>query len=119
MPHAPKKFISSLLIVMIVMATSFCLCTETHAAKRSVHGQGACDALAGATADHCPSCPDSDHTGADHCDSSCYCSCHLPVTVQPVLIRFSPVVTSLIVSEPFNTLPEVYLPKFIPPQNLA
>ncbi|HEY6837326.1 MAG TPA: hypothetical protein VI389_01150 [Geobacteraceae bacterium] len=118
MPHALKKLIASLLVVVTVVATSFCLCTEAHARHaEGIHGQETGDVTVAAAVDHCPSCPESEHTGADHCD--CACSCHLPVTVQPVHIRFSPAITLLIVSEPFNALPEVYLPKFVPPQNLA
>ena len=106
---------------MIFMASAICLCKETHAAQQSwgTHGQVACDALTGADADHCPSCPSHDQTDSDHCASSCDCSCHLSVTVPPVSIRFSPVVTDLVFFEPFTALPEVYLSKFIPPHILV
>ena len=54
-----------------------------------------------------------------HCAAACYCACHLPVTMQPLQLHHAPVMSRLVTGEPFTFLPEVYLPRFIPPQNLA
>ncbi len=71
-----------------------------------------------AAKDHCPDCPCSDgEHGAGGCDASCSCcSCFAPLP-QGVTIDFIPVVTSMIPFERFQTLPQVYLPIFVPPQN--
>ena len=112
-----KQLASLVLIVTILAASGLCSCLDSHAAEQSSAASVAagCDA----PADHCPACPDGDHSSPDHCPSSCYCSCHVPLTVQAVRIQHSPVITDLVFFESFTAIPEVYLPKFIPPQNLA
>jgi hypothetical protein len=112
-----KKLASLFLIVTILAASGLCSCLDSHAAEQSSPAPVAarCDA----PADHCPACPDGDHSGSDQCPSSCYCSCHLPLTMQTVQVQHSPVITELVFFESFIAIPEVYLPKFIPPQNLA
>lgn len=67
----------------------------------------------------CPSCPVDDHSVPDHCDSSCYSPRHAPLTVPAVQIVYLPLISQLEFYEPFKALPEVYLPKFIPPDILA
>ena len=122
MPHpAVAKFTSVGLILVILAASFLGLCRETHAAEESwvAPAQAYSQNVDASSDEHCPACPHEEQSDADHCASSCYCSCHLPLTVQPVHIRFSPVVTDLIFIEPFKALPEVYLSKFIPPHILV
>jgi hypothetical protein len=38
------------------------------------------------------------------------------LTVQPLQLGYNPLILNLSTSDPFKHLPEVYLPKFIPPQ---
>ena len=116
MYHAMKKFTSLVLILTVLAASGLCSCLDSHAAEQSLAASVTAECAA---ADHCPACPADDHSDADHCASSCYCSCHLPLTVQAIRIVHSPVITELIFPESFTVMPEVYLPKFIPPQNLA
>ncbi|MCM2359702.1 MAG: hypothetical protein NDI77_16245 [Geobacteraceae bacterium] len=67
-----------------------------------------------------PVCPCDDHsTDSGHCGISCQCPCHASLTPQPVQVGCSPQISPLLFFEPFKALPEVYLSKFIPPQNLA
>jgi hypothetical protein len=115
-----KKSASLLLIVMILAASGFSLCGGAHAQEHAWGGESReSSAAASVAADHCPGCPDGGHAGADHDASSCYCSCHLPLTEQFVRIQHDPVIAELVSFEPFSVLPEVYLPRFIPPQNLV
>ncbi|MCM2357156.1 MAG: hypothetical protein NDI77_03340 [Geobacteraceae bacterium] len=122
MPYpSVRKFTALLLMVMILAVSGFCPGQESRAAETlwgAAAQAAACDA-GGAGADHCPSCPDSGQSETDSCASSCYCSCHLPVTGLPFQLKHTPVISELVFFEPFTALPEVYLPKFIPPQNLA
>ena len=122
MPHpAVAKFTSVGLILVILVASFLGLCRETHAAEESwVAPAQACSQNVDASSDeHCPACPHEEQSDADHCASSCYCSCHLPVTVQPLQLLHVPIISRLLVYEPFTALPEVFLSKFIPPQNQA
>lgn len=65
----------------------------------------------------CEHCPCSDEQG-DHCCDTTFCSCgfHSP-SVQGVLVRYVPVVTTTRYIEYFCMLPQVYRPIFVPPQN--
>lgn len=111
-----KKLMSLFLVVMIFTASGLCSCLDSNAAQQSAAASVATECGGSA---HCPACPGDDTPDSDHCASSCYCSCHLPLTVQTVQIEHSPVITELFFFESFTSIPEVYLPKFIPPQNLA
>lgn len=54
------------------------------------------------------------------CGPCRYCACHAPLITYQIRIAYTPrVVIVMIASDPLIVLPEVYLPKFIPPQNLA
>lgn len=115
-----KKSASLLLIIAMLTVTALFPCMQDAAAEQSTGTQlqsfAAVDETAG---DHCPHCPDQGHSDSGHCDSSCSCSCHPPVIGQPVRIRLDEIVIDLVFLEPFTALPEVYLPKYIPPQNVA
>jgi hypothetical protein len=68
---------------------------------------------------HCNSCPCNDEQGSDCCDTtSCCCSCHAPL-VQHAWFNYSPVVMVLHQPDPYWSLPQVYLPIFVPPQRLV
>jgi len=41
------------------------------------------------------------------------------LTIHPFQLSYNPSIIDFGTSEEFKHLPEVYLPKFIPPQNLA
>jgi hypothetical protein len=67
----------------------------------------------------CPACPSDQHSVPGHYDSSCNCPCHAPLTAQPVQLVRSQQIALFEFHEPFKSLPEVYLPKFIPPHILV
>jgi hypothetical protein len=69
--------------------------------------------------DHCPACPDEDHQNTDHSHFSCDHHSPLYFGCQPLLVSYNPSSTTRSMTEPFNAFPEVYLEKFIPPQNFA
>jgi hypothetical protein len=66
--------------------------------------------------DQCPCCPMEQHDHSDGCDDCVNCACHAPLTVQQFQLAYSPVLLILDKPSPFQFLPEVYIPKFIPPQ---
>jgi len=116
LPAFVKKSASLLLIVMILAASGFSLCGDVHAQEQTWGGEIQETSAVGAAVAHCPGCPGGGHSDADHDASTCYCSCHLPITEQFARIQHDPLVTELISFEPFTALPNVYLPRFIPPQ---
>ena len=65
----------------------------------------------------CP--PPIQHEDNDGCDTCVNCPCHAPLTAQQLVLSYDPIVVSLRLSDPYHYLPEVFLSKFIPPQNLA
>ena len=65
------------------------------------------------------SCPVDEHSVPDHNDSSCYCPGHAPLTMQPIQLICSQLMSPLEFHEPFKAIPEVYLPKYIPPHILV
>ena len=111
-----KKTASLLLIVTILAASGLCSCLDSHAAQQSPTAAVTTEC---GGADHCPACPGDNHSDADHDAASCFCSCHLPLLVFPMEIQPSPIAGKLSFFERFTAVPEVFLPKFIPPQNLA
>ena len=109
-----------LFIVAIFTVTALFPCLEGASAEQSRGSQLQSLATFDETAgDHCPNCPDQGDSDSGHCDSSCSCSCHPPVIGQPVQVRLDQIVMDIVFFEPFSALPEVYLPKFTPPQNVA
>lgn len=66
-----------------------------------------------------PACPCEDKTDTGTCGSSCGCPCHSPLTAEPFRVGCSRDIAVLALFEPFTVFPQVYLPIFIPPQNLV
>lgn len=52
----------------------------------------------------------------DGCEFCLHCVCHAPLPSQQFQLSYLPVIESLSPAEIFRHLPEVYFPKFIPPQ---
>jgi hypothetical protein len=119
-PGANRNFLS-LLMMMVILAgflNGFC----QSACATELSGDAKCQQSTGFSAaveEGCPSCPADEHSGSHHCDSCCNCPCHAPLTEQPVQLFRSLQLSALVFFEPFTALPEVFLSKFIPPQNLA
>lgn len=114
------KNVSFCMIIIMFAITVTGFCRGAHAAELSFDAPSEQSAsYLNAVENQCPSCPIDEHSAPDHCDSSCNCPCHAPLTAQPVQVVCSQLITPLVFSEPFKAVPEVYLSKFIPPQNLA
>lgn len=115
-----KKCITFLMVIVMVVisVTGFC---------RSASAIGPSDNIKCADGvkhldtgkNQSPASPSNDHAAPDHCDSSCSCPCHAPLTAQPSLVVCVCPIDALVFFEPYKALPEVYLPKFIPPHILA
>jgi hypothetical protein len=115
-----KKYISFLMVMVMftISVTGFCrsaCATELPSDTKYEHGTGYLSAIEKG----CPFCPIDQHSVPDHCDSSCHCPCHAPLTEQPGQLVCSQQISPLVFPEPFKALPEVYLSKFIPPHILV
>ena len=123
MAHSlPHKFVSLLLLAVVIAASVAGLCRETHAAEQCWGGHGDRETAASSLAvqaDQCPSCPADEQSHHNDCDSSCYCSCHLPLTIHFAGHNYAPPVSRLVSYDAFFRFPEVFLSKFVPPQILA
>lgn len=71
------------------------------------------------TSDHCPACPSDNHPDTDHDHFSCDHHNHTSLADRISYREPAQIIMSLTLIEPFKFIPEVYLDKFIPPQNLA
>lgn len=116
-----SKLASWVLLVTLFTALSHGVCERAHAWEGGGTAVSADQSLQVATsaADHCPCCPaeDSDHSGG--CDACVNCTCHASLAGQVFALAYAPIVTDLTFYESFQHLPEVYLSRFIPPQNLS
>lgn len=117
----PLKLTSLILFVVILTATITCVCENAHAAESRLPAAGELTSHqeCATASDPCPSCPlDQRHDNND-CDTCADCACHASLTIQQFQLSHTPLFFGLNASEPFKYLPEVYLSKFIPPQNQA
>ena len=115
-----QKFTCLILMAVIFAASALNPCLESGAAETPGGSQlQKFQVQDQADDDHCPNCPERSHPESDDCASSCGCLCHLPASMQSIRITHSPVITEIVFFEPFTALPEVYLSKFIPPQNFT
>jgi hypothetical protein len=73
-------------------------------------------AAADAAPHQSPCSPLEQHQDADGCDSCLNCACHAPLASQLFRLGYTPIIVRQSRSETFTYLPEVYLPRFIPPQ---
>jgi hypothetical protein len=115
----PLKFISGLLMLLLLSVTIGGVHGTAHAQTQAAGADVHESAADGATTHHCPCSPLEQHTDDDGCDCCVNCACHAPLTIRPFQLSYSPLVQDLDPAEPFSHLPEVYLPKFIPPQILS
>lgn len=76
----------------------------------------------------CPCCSETEKDSTDHSlpgsgdendilDHACSCACHLPSMLQTPIL--SNALTSLLPGDAQKLYPEIYLPIFVPPQNLV
>jgi hypothetical protein len=112
----PMKYFSMILLAVILTSTIVCVAQSAHAMQS--HALAAGDQVPQteiSTFNHCQSSPFQQHDNG--CDSTCNnCACHSPLTIQPKQLSYNPFILVLHAYEPFKFLPEVHLPKFIPPE---
>jgi hypothetical protein len=111
------KLLSVLLIAIILSATTAGLCHEAHAAGDALcrhHSQQSGTASIAAQDGHCPSCPDADHS-AGQCESTCYCSCHLPVVSTGIDFSYSIIIIDHLSQQTFSPPQDIFLSLFVPP----
>lgn len=119
--YIPRHFLSRLLLMVMLTVMGNGLHEGAHAMHTPVTATG--DSLSQSEisgSQQCPCTPLEQHNDCDGCDKCVNCTCHAPLTIQPFQIIYNPsILDNLYASDPFKHLPEVYLPKFIPPQNPA
>jgi len=117
----PLHFVSHLLlIVMLSMALhGVHECDHTIQGNLSTASDSAITHAKFPAPQQSPCTPPVQHKDSDGCDTCVNCACHAPLIVQQLVLSYDPIVVSLRLSDPYHYLPEVFLSKFIPPQNLA
>lgn len=120
MRYSLRKY-SSLFVIMAIFVMSMtilCRCAtavELFGTDTNVRSS----ASLGMVEEQCPFCPPHEHSTPDHGRSSCHCPGHLPLALDPVQAGYFSQATPFLAFDPFQTLPEVYLSLFIPPQILV
>ena len=112
------KLLSLTLILVLLTGWFSGLCENAHALEQFLGGSQAVS-VSSEGPHECPGCPHEHHSDNDGCDTCINCACHAPLTTQKIQLGYHPIIQDLHTSDPFRFLPEVYLPKFIPPQNQA
>ncbi|QEM68863.1 hypothetical protein FO488_12320 [Geobacter sp. FeAm09] len=117
----PLKFVSGLLLLVMMIVTVQGVHESAHAMQGSITSlNGSVMNQADlASSDQNPCGQSSEHQDYDACDACINCECHAPLTASQLAPHYSPMISSLRFSGPYQYLPEVFLSKFIPPQNLA
>lgn len=117
----PLKFVSRLLVIIMVITVLHGVHECAHAMQHYVVSTSdPAVSHSELSASHEPPCtPPAQHKDSDGCDSCINCPCHAPLDVPQLGLNYNPIILSLGFSDPYQYLPEVFLSKFIPPQNLA
>ena len=113
------KYVATILLLVLLAISVNGVHTDIHARQHHLTVTDAQASLSSDAAHSCPCTPDEQHNDCDECDSCIHCACHAPLTVQTFQLRYAPLIITLSATDPFKHLPEVVLPKFIPPQNHA
>ena len=122
MIHLKYKIIIALIIpVLFLNLSANTLFSVAHAVEESGHSATHKVSIFSVVEsnDHCPACPDEDHQNTDHAHTTCDHHSSLFFGYQPLIISYNPNISTHNRAEPLNAFPEVYLDKFIPPQNLS
>lgn len=113
----PLRIFSQLIILAILTAAINGVSESASAMQRQISVKSF-NAEA-SVLDQYPCNPLEQQKDYEGCDTCINCACHAPLTMQQVKLNYEPVILHLRLFEPFKYFPEVYLSKFIPPQNLA
>ena len=114
------KLLSWIVLAVILTALTHGVCESAHASQGQ--SASATEQNSGheiSVSANSPCCPLEQHSDSDICDTCINCICHVSLAIQRFQFCYTPVIVDLKTSDPFRLMPEVYLPKFIPPQNLA
>ena len=110
-------------VFTLLVIMTLCVSVECHAVGPKDSGLHATTGVVLPATEHTdsPCCPidDHGHTDADHCTSCLHCACNAPLAALETILSYAPSLSLLNPFDRFNLLPEVYLPIFIPPQNLS
>ena len=113
----PLQFFSKLFLVVMLTVIISGVHESAHALQNHMSAASDEASYYEISASHqCPCTPLEQPKDNDCCDTCDTCACHAPLTIQPFQLSYNPIISDLSTSEPFKHLPEVYLPKFIPPQ---
>lgn len=114
------KFFSFILILVMLTVTINGVHESAHAAQSHVKSASGRAPHPEISESHqCPCVPLEQHKDLDCCDTCVNCACHAPLTIQQFQLSYNPIILELGTSDTFKHLPEVYLSKFILPQNPA
>lgn len=117
-----RKLVAKLLIILMVIMAVHGALESAHAMNCHVFppSQTAITAPDLSAPNDCPCNPPTEQQEeSDCCDTCLNCSCHTLLSSHRLLLRYAPLVLKVGSSEPYRHLPQVFLSKFIPPQNLA
>ena len=114
------KFLSWLLLTAMMIAVVHGVHENAHAMQiRATESGYTASTEANSIPHHCPCPPSEQHQDYDGCDSCANCVCHASLSMYQFTLSYSPLVLALKPFEPPFYIPEVYLSRFIPPQNQA
>jgi hypothetical protein len=116
----PLKFIASIVLVLMLTMAIHVMHESAHAMQSHVTvASGYKSPSKIPTSHQSPCSPLEQNEDYDCCDICINCACHASLALQPFQLGYLPTILELSAYVPFKHHPEVYLPKFIPPQNLA
>jgi hypothetical protein len=116
----PTQFVTHLLLLVMTVTMVHGVHESAHAMQGSILAGDAAVTQGELSAPHeCPCPPPVEHQDYDGCDNCINCSCHALLRAHALVLNYAPVIASLHFSAPFQFLPEVFLPKFVPPQILS
>lgn len=115
----PLKFLSEILVLVMLAVTVNCAHESAHAMQNHVLAASEQASPAEVSGPgQLPCAPQGQHSDCDDCDTCLNCACHAPLTVEPFIkLGYDPTMLNLIAPDPFRRVPEVYLSWFIPPKS--
>jgi len=125
MKFEPRRITALLLLLVTITGLFMSLSEEVFCAGEypGAHETAAASYASGQAQFHdsnCPAVPSPSHSPDDHlCTGDCSCPCQAPLSFPIIAVSYSPQIVFLQHAEPARFVPEVYLPKFIPPQKQA
>jgi hypothetical protein len=115
----PIKFVSQLMLIVLLAVMINAVHESAHAMQSHVIASiDQAPSVEFSVSHQCPCAPLEQHNDYDGCDTWTNCACHAPLTIQLFQLSYNPsVLDNLYASAPFNSLPEVFLSLFVPPDS--